>query len=69
VAHEINNPVGFVNSNLGSLRNEVNDLLRVIDAYAAADPILAAHPEVMEARSARRGTPPTSTTCATTSVP
>ncbi|WP_291988844.1 PAS domain S-box protein [Candidatus Accumulibacter sp. ACC007] len=54
VAHEINNPVGFVNSNLGSLRNEVNDLLRVIDAYAAADPILAEHPALMDAISAAR---------------
>ena len=54
VAHEINNPVGFVNSNLGSLKNEVRDLLRVIDAYAAADPILAEHPAVMEAISKAR---------------
>ena len=56
VAHEINNPVGFVNSNLGSLRNEVNDLLRVIDAYAAADPILAEHPALMDAINAARDT-------------
>ncbi|MCB1933563.1 MAG: PAS domain S-box protein [Candidatus Accumulibacter sp.] len=54
VAHEINNPVGFVNSNLGSLRNEVGDLLRVIDAYALADPILAGHPAVMDAISKAR---------------
>jgi signal transduction histidine kinase len=33
VAHEINNPVGFVNSNLGSLRKYVEQLLDVIDAY------------------------------------
>lgn len=49
VAHEINNPVGFVNSNLGSLRDEVDGLLQVIDAYMAADPILAGHPAVMKA--------------------
>ncbi|MCP5230185.1 ATP-binding protein [Accumulibacter sp.] len=54
VAHEINNPVGFVNSNLGSLRNAVRDLLRVLDAYALADPILADHPAVMGAISMAR---------------
>jgi two-component system NtrC family sensor kinase len=33
VAHEINNPIGFVNSNLGTLNNYVEKLLQVIDAY------------------------------------
>jgi signal transduction histidine kinase len=33
VAHEINNPIGFVNSNLGSLKNYVAQLLNVISAY------------------------------------
>jgi two-component system NtrC family sensor kinase len=33
VAHEINNPVGFVNSNLGTLRNYVSTLLKVIESY------------------------------------
>ena len=36
VAHEINNPIGFVNSNLGSLNRYVQDLLRLIDAYGEA---------------------------------
>lgn len=31
VAHEINNPIGFVHSNLGRLREYVDDLLAVID--------------------------------------
>ncbi|MFA6314051.1 MAG: bacteriohemerythrin [Sterolibacterium sp.] len=34
VAHEINNPIGFVNSNLGSLGRYAEQLLQVIDAYA-----------------------------------
>ena len=38
VAHEINNPVGFVNSNLGSLKTYVNQLLNVISAYESSDP-------------------------------
>ena len=45
IAHEINNPVGFVNSNMSSLKNYVGTLLGVIDKYeqaAAAHPNLAA---------------------------
>jgi len=34
VAHEINNPIGFVNSNLGTLKNYMADLMSLIDAYA-----------------------------------
>ncbi|MFZ2268850.1 MAG: ATP-binding protein, partial [Azonexus sp.] len=37
VAHEINNPVGFVNSNLGTLKTYINNLLRLIDAYEAVE--------------------------------
>ncbi|UCV16010.1 bacteriohemerythrin [Quatrionicoccus australiensis] len=37
VAHEINNPVGFVNSNLGTLKTYVDSLFAVIDAYQAVD--------------------------------
>jgi two-component system NtrC family sensor kinase len=37
VAHEINNPIGYVNSNLQSLGSYVDDLLRVIDAAAVAE--------------------------------
>jgi PAS domain S-box-containing protein len=41
IAHEINNPVGFVNSNMGTLRNYVATLFGVVDAY---DQALAAQP-------------------------
>lgn len=37
VAHEINNPVGFVNSNLGTLKTYTNDLLQLVEAYEAVD--------------------------------
>jgi signal transduction histidine kinase len=43
IAHEINNPVGFVNSNLGALKNYVHTLLDVIDLYEKA---VAPHPEL-----------------------
>ncbi|MDO8931606.1 MAG: PAS domain S-box protein [Rhodocyclaceae bacterium] len=50
VAHEINNPIGFVHSNIGSLERYVTDIFRILDAYAAAEPALrhdaAAHAEV-----------------------
>jgi PAS domain S-box-containing protein len=46
VAHEINNPIGFVSSNLSTLKTYVDELLEVIRAYSAADPLLAEHPEI-----------------------
>lgn len=46
VAHEINNPIGFVSSNLGTLRSYVDDLLCIIQAYGKADGLLAGHPEI-----------------------
>jgi two-component system, NtrC family, sensor kinase len=52
VAHEINNPIGFVNSNLGTLRTYTQQLISVINAYeirqAKANDI--ASDEVMAAR-------------------
>lgn len=44
VAHEINNPIGFVNSNLGTLKTYIGDLLQLIDAYEGAQHLLAADP-------------------------
>jgi signal transduction histidine kinase len=41
VAHEINNPIGFVNSNLSALRGYLADLLRVIDAYESEETALS----------------------------
>jgi len=33
IAHEINNPVGFVNSNLSTLQRYVTDIMRLLSAY------------------------------------
>jgi two-component system NtrC family sensor kinase len=41
VAHEINNPIGFAYSNLGSLATYVTDLLTVVEAHDAAELELA----------------------------
>jgi hemerythrin-like metal-binding protein len=38
VAHEINNPVGFVNSNLGTLKTYVERLLGLLAAHESGDP-------------------------------
>ena len=40
VAHEINNPIGFVNSNLGSLQRYVNNVLKLVSTYEAAENLL-----------------------------
>ncbi|MDA8094440.1 MAG: ATP-binding protein [Betaproteobacteria bacterium] len=37
VAHEINNPIGYVYSNLGTLERYVGDLFSVMDAYGALE--------------------------------
>ena len=41
VAHEINNPVGFVNSNLTSLKRYVDGLLKLVATYEASEGTLA----------------------------
>ncbi|WP_265948000.1 ATP-binding protein [Dechloromonas sp. A34] len=47
VAHEINNPIGFVNSNLGTLKSYVGQLLVAIDEMTAGiEPLLADQPLV-----------------------
>ncbi len=37
VAHEINNPIGYVHSNLGTLEKYLQDMLEVLDGYEAAE--------------------------------
>jgi len=37
VAHEINNPIGYVHSNIGSLEGYLDDIFRILDAYAGAE--------------------------------
>ncbi len=41
VAHEINNPIGFVNSNLGALQQYIHGMLRLLAAYERYEPYLA----------------------------
>ena len=52
VAHEINNPIGYVNSNLGTLRTYVGQMLLLLDAYEQAeekcDPEARAHARALK---------------------
>ena len=41
VAHEINNPIGFVNSNLGALRQYIQSLLKLLATYEQHEAELA----------------------------
>lgn len=47
VAHEINNPIGFVKANLAALKEQVDDLMAVLDAYGKAEHALADHPALL----------------------
>lgn len=44
VAHEINNPVGYVFSNFATLERYLADLFRMLAAYEEAEPLLQATP-------------------------
>ncbi len=46
IAHEINNPVGFVNSNMGALSTYVDKLFKVIDGYDRALGTVPGNPEI-----------------------
>jgi signal transduction histidine kinase len=41
VAHEINNPIGYLHANLGTLEQYVQDLMSVLAAYERAEPAIA----------------------------
>jgi len=49
VAHEINNPVGYVNSNLSALGSYINELLQMLAAYEACEPALDQNNTLTEA--------------------
>jgi len=53
--HEINNPVGFVSSNIGSLQRYTNDLLRLVAAYERVEAELPGDGTCRHWRSEGRG--------------
>ena len=55
VAHEINNPIGFVYSNLGSLKRYVGDIFAVLRASELLESTLSpGHPHLAELRALRQ---------------
>ncbi len=42
VAHEINNPIGYIFSNFGTLQGYLDRVFRVLNAYQAAEPMISA---------------------------
>lgn len=42
VAHEINNPIGFVNSNLGTLKRYITEILSILSAYEKSEEEMSA---------------------------
>ena len=54
VAHEINNPIGYVYSNIGTLENYLDDLFLMLNAYEGAEPAIAAVTDTAAALQALR---------------
>ena len=54
VAHELNNPIGFVHSNMGSLENYLQDLFAIADAYEAAEKTAAPSAELERVRQLKQ---------------
>lgn len=49
VAHEINNPIGYVYSNLSTLSEYVSELLEILDCYAQIEPMIdSAHQVIVD---------------------
>lgn len=54
VAHEINNPIGFVNSNLATLRGYIDSFLDLLAVYEQAEPALAQNEQALNAIAATK---------------
>lgn len=46
VAHEINNPIGYIGSNFSTLKNYINGILDVLEVYESNQDLLLARPGV-----------------------
>ena len=53
VAHEINNPIGFIFSNFGTLERYLGDLFQMLAAYEEAESALAGTPAAARLRALR----------------
>jgi len=48
VAHEINNPVGYVNSNVETLHNYFSDIFKILDIYEKSENYLMSSPDILK---------------------
>jgi signal transduction histidine kinase len=48
VAHEINNPIGYVNSNFGTLRKYLSEIFSMLDKYEDAVKLIKSQPRELE---------------------
>jgi two-component system NtrC family sensor kinase len=53
VAHEINNPIGYIFSNFGTLEKYLADLFSMLGAYEEAEPALAGTPTAARLKALR----------------
>ncbi|RYH52549.1 MAG: hypothetical protein EON54_14515, partial [Alcaligenaceae bacterium] len=53
VAHEINNPIGFIFSNFGTLERYLGDLFQMLTAYEEAESALAGTPVAARLKALR----------------
>lgn len=54
VAHEINNPVGYINSNLDTLKAYIGDLLGLLDSYQKSESHIQDRESIEHLRDARK---------------
>jgi signal transduction histidine kinase len=54
VAHEINNPVGFVKSNLGTMNEYLEDLMKLLDRYRILEATLSKEKDMRENETLQR---------------
>lgn len=54
VAHEINNPIGYVHSNIGVLEGYLGSLFSILDAYEAAEVSISRPETLAELKALRR---------------
>lgn len=48
VAHEINNPIGYINSNLNSLQGYIDDVLEILQLYEESERIIKQQPKILK---------------------
>ena len=53
VAHEINNPIGYIFSNFGTLEKYLDQLFQMLSAYEAAEALMAGTPQGQQLRQLR----------------